>query len=62
MPIKLDSIAILEAICLSWTILQEDDCHETQISTRKTAGLLPKPVHFTAKGPMGPFGIPGDPS
>jgi hypothetical protein len=26
-----------------------------QISARKIAGLLPKPVHFTAKGPIGPL-------
>ena len=26
-----------------------------QISARKTAGLLPKPVHSTAKGPAGPL-------
>ena len=25
------------------------------MSARKTAGLLPKPVHFTAKGPIGPL-------
>ena len=34
---------------------KENNCHETQISARKTAGLLPKPVHFTAKGPLGPL-------
>ena len=34
---------------------KENNCHETQISARKTAGLLPKPVHFTAKGPIGPL-------
>src|SRR5271166_6620822 len=34
---------------------KENNCHETSISARKTAGLLPKPVHFTAKGPVGPL-------
>src|ERR1700688_1947922 len=34
---------------------KENNCHETKISARKTAGLLPKPVHFTAKGPIGPL-------
>ena len=34
---------------------QENNCHETKISARKTAGILPKPVHFTAKGPIGPL-------
>src|ERR1700688_212360 len=34
---------------------KENNCHATPISARKTAGLLPKPVHFTAKGPIGPL-------
>ena len=34
---------------------KENNFHETQISARKTAGLLPNPVHFTAKGPAGPL-------
>src|SRR5882757_4090275 len=37
------------------TVCKENNCHETQISTRKTAGVLPKPVHYTAKGPIGPL-------
>ena len=38
-----------------------NNCHETKISARKTAGrkiasLLAKSAHFTAKGPIGgPF-------
>src|ERR1700693_2730895 len=34
---------------------KENNCHEPKISARKTAGLLPKPVHVTAKGPIGPL-------
>jgi hypothetical protein len=34
---------------------KENSCHDTKISARKTAGLPPKPVHFTAKGPIGPL-------
>jgi hypothetical protein len=34
---------------------KENYWHETKISARKTAGLLSKPVHFTAKGPIGPL-------
>src|ERR1700688_1436538 len=34
---------------------KENNCHETKTSARKTAGQLPKPVHFTAKGPAGPL-------
>src|SRR5580692_9479357 len=34
---------------------KENNCHETKISAPKTGGLLPKPVHFTAKGPIGPL-------
>jgi hypothetical protein len=34
---------------------KENNYHETQISARRTRGLLPKPVHSTAKGPIGPL-------
>src|SRR3984885_8310960 len=34
---------------------KENNCHETSISARKTAGMLPRPVDFTAKGPIGPL-------
>ena len=43
------------------TVLKENNCHDTQISARKTPGLLPKTVRFTAKGPAGPLRLFGRP-
>src|SRR5689334_21501233 len=37
------------------SICKENTCHEPSILARKTAGLLPKPIRFTAKGPTGPL-------
>src|SRR6476620_3669477 len=55
MMIKLYRISSEGSLDLSGRYCKENNCHETSISARKTAGLLPKPVHFTAKGPIGPL-------
>ena len=55
MMIKLYRISSEGSLDLSGRYCQENNCHETPISARKIAGMLPTPIHFTAKGPIGPL-------